>query len=72
MGTMYPMKRGTFPLGERNSFDGMAVKTNIALLLERVTEDFVPFPAPVLVVWIEIWNRLSGALYGGKGDKLEN
>lgn len=47
MGTMHPMKRGTFPLGERNSFDGMAVKTNIALLLERVTEDFVPFPAPL-------------------------
>ena len=46
-GTMHPMKRGTFPLGERNSFDGMAVKTNIALLLERVTEDFVPFPAPL-------------------------
>ena len=37
--TMHPMKRGTFPLGERNSFDGRAVKTNIALLLERVTED---------------------------------
>lgn len=63
MGTMHPMKRGTFPLGERNSFDGMAVKTNIALLLERVTEDvnlyflalsspfvLVPFPAPVLIV----------------------
>ena len=46
-GTMHPMKRGTFPLRERNSFDGKAVKTNIALLLERVTEDYVPYPAPV-------------------------
>ena len=46
-GTMCPMKRGTFLLEERNSFDGIAVKTNIVLLLERVTEVFVPFPAPV-------------------------
>ena len=34
-GTMHPMKRGTFPLGERNSFDGIAVKTNIAFTLGK-------------------------------------